>query len=107
MAELPPYWQLISVLFSTFPLSSALAMTLYEAAFELQRTDAGAKKVAGDLLSGTVRNLKQHAVIGTIAGPTFEAEVETAEGKGTVRFLLTRQGLEARGLLDVPKELRN
>jgi hypothetical protein len=95
------------VLFSTFPMTPALAATLYEAAFELHTTDAGSKRVAGDALSGTVRNLRKHALIGVIGGPTFEAEVETERGKGTVRFLLTRQGLESRGVVDVPKEMRN
>jgi hypothetical protein len=103
----PPYWQLLSVLFSTFPLSPSLAMTLYEAAFELHSTDTAATKVAGDVATGTLRNLRKHALIGTIGGPTFEAELETAHGKSMVRFLLTRQGLESRGVLDVPKHLRN
>jgi len=105
MSDPAPYWQLLSVLFSSFPLTPALAMTLYEAAFDLHSNDKSATKVAGDLLSGTVRNLKKHALLGAIGGPTFEAEVETDRGKGTVRFLLTRQGLEARG--HVPKHLRN
>lgn len=102
-----PYWQLLSVLFSSFPLTPSLAMTLYEAAFELHRTGTGATEVAGDIVSGTVRNLKQHAVIGAITGPTFEAELETERGSGLVRFLLTRQGLATRGLVDVPPALRN
>jgi hypothetical protein len=102
-----PYWQLLSVLFSTFPMTPALAATLYEAAFDLHTKDGKQKKVAGDTLSGTVRNLKKHALIGTIGGPTFEADVETDRGKGLVRFLLTRQGLESRGVVDVPKALRN
>jgi hypothetical protein len=105
MSDAPPYWQLLSVLFSTFPLTPALAMTLYEAAFDLHSKDKGATKVAGDILSGTVRNLRKHAMLGAIGGPTFEAEVETDRGKGKIRFLLTREGLESRG--HVPKELRN
>src|SRR5689334_9232391 len=105
MSSSPPYWQLLSVLFASFPLTPALAMTLYEAAFDLHARDGKATKVAGDVLSGTVRNLRKHALIGTIGGPTFEAEVETDRGKGTVRFLLTKEGLEARG--NVPKHLQN
>ena len=102
-----PYHQLLAVLFSSQPLSEALAMTLYEAAFELHKSGRMMMPVAGDTLSGTVRNLKQHAMLGTIGGPTFEADIETERGKGQVRFLLTRTGLEHRGLLDVPKEARN
>ena len=103
----PPYWRLLSVLFSSFPMTSSLAMTLYQAAFELQQTDARQKKVSGDVLSGTVRNLKRHAVIGSVGGPTFEADVETERGHGLVRFLLTREGLEAQGLVDTPPHLRS
>lgn len=102
-----PYWQLVSVLFSSFPMTPAVAMTLYQAAFELHSTDAGAREVSGDLVSGTVRNLKKHVVLGSIAGPTFEAELETERGKGMVRFLLTREGLASQGVVNVPKELRN
>jgi hypothetical protein len=102
-----PYWQLLSVLFSNFPLSESVAMTLYQAAVELHRTGATSSEVAGDVLSGTVKNLKKHALIGSIGGPTFEAQLETERGKGTVRFLLTRTGLETQGLMEVPKELRN
>ena len=105
--ERTPYWHLVSVLFSNFPMTPAVAMTLYEAAFELHAGDLSAREVSGDLVSGTVRNLKHHVVLGSIAGPSFEAELETERGKGTVRFLLTREGLAARGVVNVPKELRN
>lgn len=94
-----PYWVLISVLFSSQPLSPAVAMTLHEAALRLHRSERTEGKVAGDLLSGTVRNLKQFAQLGTIGGPVFEADIETERGSGQVRFLLTREGLEALGEL--------
>jgi hypothetical protein len=99
-----PYWQLLSVLFSSFPLTPSLAMTLYEAAFELHAKDQASMPVAGDVVSGTVRNLRKHAMLGAIGGPTFEAEVETDRGRGTVRFLLTSERLAARG--NVTKVLR-
>jgi hypothetical protein len=89
-----PYWLLISVLFSSVPLTSALAATLHHAAYDLYSRDAAAGPVAGDVVSGLVRNLRKEMLLGTIAGPAFEAELETARGPGTVRFLLTRQGLE-------------
>lgn len=92
--QTPPYWVLISVLFSSQPLSPSLAMTLHQAAYDLYRRDATAGEVAGDLLSGKVRNLKKEVLLGTMAGPAFEAEIETERGSGVVRFLLTRQGLE-------------
>ncbi|MCI0570735.1 MAG: hypothetical protein L0Y66_08290 [Myxococcaceae bacterium] len=95
MAEqTPPYWVLISVLFSSQPLTPSLAMTLHQAAYDLYRRDQGAGQVLGDLVSGTVRNLRKDVLMGTIGGPAFEAEVETERGSGTVRFILTRQGLE-------------
>lgn len=90
----PPYWLLISVLFSSQPLSPSLAMTLHQAAYALYRRNDSVGEVAGDLLSGKVRNLKKDVLLGTIGGPAFEAEIETEKGSGVVRFLLTREGLE-------------
>lgn len=90
----PPYWVLISVLQSTFALSPSIAMTLHRAAYALYRSGAGETPVAGDVLTGRVVNLKRDVALGTITGPVFEAELDTAHGHGTVRFLLTRAGLE-------------
>lgn len=90
----PPYWLLISVLFSSQPLTPSLAMTLHQAAYDLYRRNDSVGSVAGDLLSGKVRNLKKDVLLGTIGGPAFEAEIETEKGSGVVRFLLTREGLE-------------
>ena len=44
----------------------------------------------------------QGCEIGTIAGPAFEAKLETERGSGTVRYLLTRQGLEQLGVQPPP-----
>lgn len=85
---------LISVLFSTQPLTPALAMTLHQAALDLYQREGTEGPVAGDLVSGKVHNLKKDVVLGSISGPAFEAEIETERGAGMVRFLLTRQGLE-------------
>jgi hypothetical protein len=96
----PPYWVLISVLFSSVRLTPSLAMTLHEAAYHLYRTGGGAQEILGDLVSGRVRNLRKSAALGSIAGPAFEADLETERGKGKVHFLLTREGLgimEAKG----------
>jgi hypothetical protein len=90
----PPTWLLISVLFSSVPLTAALAATLHRAAFELYTRDGAAAPVAGDVVSGRVRNLRKDMLLGTIGGPAFEAELETERGPGKVRFLLTRQGIE-------------
>lgn len=90
----PPYWVLISVLFSSQPLSPSLAMTLHQAAYELYRRGDSVQPVAGDLLTGKVHNLRKDVQMGTLSGPAFEAEIETERGSGVVRFLLTRQGLE-------------
>ncbi len=90
----PPTWLLISVLFSSVPLTAALAATLHQAAYDLYRTDGAAAPVAGDVVSGRVRNLRKEMLLGTIGGPAFEAELETERGPGKVRFLLTRDGIE-------------
>ena len=90
----PPYWTLISVLFSSFPLSETVATTLHQAAYELYTSDQSVTRVDGDLLSGEVRSLGTDALVGSMGGPMFEASVETERGSGTVRFFLTRSGLE-------------
>jgi hypothetical protein len=92
--QAPPYWTLISVLFSTQPLTPSLAMTLHQTAYELYQRNDAVGQVAGDLISGKVRNLRKDVQLGGIAGPAFEAEIDTERGSGVVRFLLTRQGLE-------------
>jgi hypothetical protein len=93
-SQAPPYWTLISVLFSTQPLTPSLAMTLHQTAYELYQRGDSVGQVAGDLLSGRVHNLRKDVQLGGIAGPAFEAEIDTERGSGVVRFLLTRQGLE-------------
>jgi hypothetical protein len=90
----PPYWTLLSVLFSTQPLTPTLAMTLHQAAYDLYRKGDSVGQVAGDLISGKVHNLRKDVHLGGITGPAFEAEIDTERGSGVVRFLLTRQGLE-------------
>lgn len=102
MAEETPYWMLMSVLFSSQPLTPALAMTLHEAAYELYERDGSVREVSGDMVQGKVRNLHKDVLLGTIGGPAFEAEVETERGAGLVRFLLTRQGLELMGAKKAP-----
>jgi len=94
MAEKPPYWYLISVLASTIPLEPALAMSLYEVAFSLHRSGEGHGEVVQDRMEGRVTNLHRSFALGSIAGPGFEADVEMPAGKGKVRFLLTREGLD-------------
>jgi hypothetical protein len=97
-ANSTPSWRLISVLLSTIPLTPALAGTLHQAALDLLRRNAGMTPVAGDLVQGRVVNLKKDMLLGTIGGPAFEAELDTERGAGKVRFLLTREGLEAEQL---------
>ncbi len=93
----PSRWKLISVLFSTFPLEASLAATLHEAALDLYRRDAGFGPVAGDVVSGRVVNLRRSMALGALAGPAFEAVLDTARGSGTVRYLLTQDGLDLSG----------
>jgi hypothetical protein len=99
-------WTLISVLFSSVPLSATLAATLHEAALDLYRRDEPTGQVAGDIVSGRVVNLRKTFQLGAITGPAFEAKLETARGSGTVRYLLTRQGLELAGVHEPPARER-
>jgi hypothetical protein len=87
-------WRLISVLFSTQPLSSTLARILFDAAWDLYRTDTGSARLDAPLVQGRIDNLRRDMLLGTVGGPAFEATIDTERGTGTVRFLITRQGLE-------------
>jgi hypothetical protein len=98
MASETDRWTLISVLFSSVPLSSSLAATLHQTALDLYRADAVIQQVAGDLVTGRVENLRKTMQLGAITGPAFEARLETERGSGTVRYLLTSQGLDLAGL---------
>lgn len=100
------YWLLIAVLKSTFPLSQEVASRLYQAAYRLYKQDLKMERLAGDLLSGKVVRLPQDMVLGSIAGPAFEAEISTERGEGLVQFLLTRQGLEEDDDVPMPKPSR-
>jgi len=94
MSEPRPYWYLISVLFSTVPLSESLATSLYEVARSLHKSGESAGEVVQEGTEGRVRNLHRSFALGSISGPGFEAELDLPKGKGKVRFLLTREGLE-------------
>ena len=98
MSAEPQPWTLISVLLSTIPLEPSLAATLHQAALDLYRRDGGVQRVAGDVVSGRVVNLRKTLQLGAISGPAFEARLETARGSGMVRYLLTTQGLELEGI---------
>jgi hypothetical protein len=87
-------WQLISVLFSTQPLTPTLARVLFDAAWNLYRTDGGSAQIKAPLVEGRIDNLRKDMLLGTVGGPSFEATIDTERGHGTVRFLITRQGLE-------------
>jgi hypothetical protein len=97
---------LIAVLFSTRPLGEPLAIRLYRAALELERSQRGVEKLSGDLALGEVRRLGKHLALGSLTGPAFEAELETAAGASTVRFILTDRALAEEGI-GAPPALAN
>jgi hypothetical protein len=108
MAGKPPYWYLISVLASTLPLEPELAMSLYEVAFSLHRSGEGHGEILQDRMEGRVTNLRRSFALGSISGPGFEADVEMPSGKGKVRFLLTREGLDVgKRRVRLDAQLRN
>ncbi len=86
-------WRLISVLFSTVPLTASLAGALLEAARALWSSGDGSTAVAGDTLSGRVRSLRKDVILGAISGPAFEADLETERGSAKVSFLVARTAL--------------
>jgi hypothetical protein len=87
-------WSLISVLFSTQPLSAATARVLFDAAWELYRADLGSGPINAPLMQGRIENLRKDMLLGTVGGPSFEAVFDSERGTATVRFLITRRGLE-------------
>jgi len=96
--ETPPYWRLLSVLFSTFPLTPALAYRLLREAYDLYRKDRDGAELDAEadlVLTGEMKNLKRDVALGVFVGPAFEANVETERGKGTIRFVVTREGIAA------------
>src|SRR5262249_26176161 len=95
MAEPVPYWLLVAVPASTPPLEEAPASRLYPCALELHTKGRKTARGTGDLASGHVRAQGKVLSLGSISGPAFEADLETPKGRLEVRFLLTRQGLEA------------
>ncbi len=104
--SVPPYWVLISVLFSSVALSPSLAMDLFWVALQLHRHGEERGEIRAELARGTVENLKREMALGQIAGPLFEASLDTERGHATVRFLLTRQGLDLAPR-ETPRELLN
>jgi hypothetical protein len=98
---------LIAVLFSTQPLSEPLSIRLYRAALELERTQRGVEKLTGDLALGEVRRLGRHLALGSLTGPAFEAELETATGQNTVRFILTDRALREEGIGESDRAMAN
>jgi hypothetical protein len=88
-------WRLIAVLQSTVFLPPALAVRLYRAAISLHRTDADLENLTDpETAMGQVRSLRRELLLGTFGGPGFEANFETPTGKGFVRFIVTREGIE-------------
>ncbi len=93
----PPYWVLISVLFSSIPLEREVAWALYDAACDLVAAEQEEAALHTESVSGTVRRTGGHVVMGTLGGPTFEAAISTpARADAQVRFFVTRQGIEHR-----------
>ena len=93
--ELPPLWRLIAVLASTIPLERAVALWLYQTAVEMRALGQKSVPLAGDLGDGRLTDMRQEALIGSIGGPAFEAILETNRGKGHIKFIVTKEGLEA------------
>jgi hypothetical protein len=86
-------WRLIAVLQSTGALGSSLAMKLYETAVGLHLERKESASLAGDDGVGTVRAVGRELLLGVISGPGFEAQIDTAAGRCTVSYIVTREGL--------------
>ena len=91
-----PSWLLIAVLASSIPLSEDASLSLYDAACQMLEAKEEHAELRSDAVTGSIRNLGSTAVVGTLGGPIFEADVISAGTSGHVRFLVTRQGLALR-----------
>lgn len=88
-------WRLIAVLQSTVSMPAPLAVRLYRAAVNIHRAGADLENLTDpEVAYGQVRNLRRELLLGTFGGPGFEADIDTPSGKGFVRFIVTREGLE-------------
>lgn len=96
LASETPYWLLISVLASTMRLSEEASLSLYDAACEMVAAKQEHAEIRSGAVTGTIQNLGKEAVVGTLSGLLFEADVIAAGTSGHVRFLVTRQGLAVR-----------
>jgi hypothetical protein len=96
LASETPGWLLICVLASTVRLSEEASLSLYDAACEMLEAKQERAELRSGALTGHLRNVGKEAVVGTLSGLLFEADVIAGGTSGHVRFLVTRQGLAAR-----------
>lgn len=95
MSERDDGWRLIAVLQSTVFMPPGLGVRLYRAAVNLLRTDADVENLTDpETAYGQVRSLRRELLLGTFGGPGFEADIDTPRGRGTVKFIVTREGVE-------------
>ena len=88
-------WRLIAVLQSTVSMPAPLAVRLYRAAVNIHRAGADLENLTDpEVAYGQVRNLRRELLLGTFGGPGFEASIDTPDGKGFVRFIVTQEGID-------------
>lgn len=84
----------VSVLESTFPMTTDVAWALYDSACELMDAGGPEASLHCGAVSGKIRPTA-HVNLGGLCGPGFEAEVSTPQWPdGKVRFFVTHQGVE-------------
>lgn len=86
-------WRLIAVLKSTAALHPKLALRLYETAVALHADRKESANVAGEEGVGTVRAVGRDLLLGSIAGPGFEAQIDAPSGRCEVSYIVTKEGL--------------
>ena len=95
MASDTPTWLLVCILASTVRLSEAASLSLYDAACEMLGAKQEHAELRSNAVTGIIRDLDKSAVLGSLSGRVFEADVIADGTSGHVRFLVTRQGLAA------------
>ena len=77
----PQSWRLISVLFSSQPLSPGVVHRLARTAFDLYRSGESKRKLKETLCEGEVCDLGHDELLGSISGRAFEAHLETEDAR--------------------------
>ena len=100
-ADPAPSWTLISVLFSSIPSHRRSRRRCTRRRSTCTGATIPLGRVAGDLVNGRIVNLRRTLQLGAITRPRVRGQARH-RARWSVRYLLTRQGLELLGISREP-----